>query len=91
MKLSNKNLQETKEFVNFCHQNKLLANFLDIYPQFNDFQPNISSELFVIHPQRTALLRMKYKERFNNEVFVNAIKFMIASMSALKTLKESNK
>lgn len=81
------NLSDTGEFVTFCHQNNLLVPFLEIYPGFGDFQPDHQSKLFVIHPQRTALLRMKYKERFENESFVEGIKATISSMSNLAVLK----
>ena len=84
------NLSDTGEFVTFCHQNKLLVPFLDVYPGFSDFQPNYQSKLFVIHPQRTALLRMKYKERFENESFVEGIKATISSMSNLAVLKDAH-
>jgi Fe-S-cluster containining protein len=81
------NLSDTGEFVTFCHQNNLLVPFLEIYSGFSDFQPDQQSKLFVIHPQRTALLRMKYKERFENESFVEGIKATVASMSNLAVLK----
>jgi Fe-S-cluster containining protein len=84
------NLSDTGEFVTFCHQNNLLVPFLEIYPGFSDFQPDQQSKLFVIHPQRTALLRMKYKERFENESFVEGIKATISSMSNLSVLKAAS-
>lgn len=85
------NLKDTGDFVLFCHQNNLLVPFLEIYPDFKDFQPAHLSKLYVIHPQRTALLRMKYKERFENETFVNAIKATIASISNVLTLQNAAK
>ena len=87
MDVTVQNLSDTGEFVTFCHQNNLLVPFLDVYPGFSDFQPDEQSKLFVIHPQRTALLLMKYKERFENENFIEAMKATIASMSNLSVLK----
>jgi hypothetical protein len=86
---SAQNLSDTGEFVTFCHENNLLVSFAEMYPGFTDFQPDYISSLYVIHPQRTALLRMKYKERFENETFLNAIRYMIASMNTIPLLKNS--
>lgn len=79
----------TENFVNFCLKKNILTALKDFYannPLYLNFKPSLIDDLYIIHPQRIAVMRMQDKSMFDgNEHF---LKFIITITSSVKNIQE---
>jgi hypothetical protein len=82
--------EETKKFVDFCVKGNFLVKFTDYYntnEKYIEFRKEMNERLYIIHPQRLAVMRMRDKNIFlNNEKFFNYILTIISSIQNIDIL-----
>jgi Fe-S-cluster containining protein len=82
--------ERSEEFVKFCLKNNFLVAYKDLYgtqPLYANFKPTLIDHLYVLHPQRIAVMRMQNKTLFEgNEDFLLYIQQMIGSYKNIEVL-----
>ena len=85
----------TGKLVDFCVKNNFLISYSDFYkdkPLYMGFKPSLTGQLYLLHPQRIAVMRMQNKELFaGNEDILQSVMMIVAShknIETLHTLKE---
>ncbi len=92
----NKNIiyKRSKEFVDFCLKNNFLVAYKDLYassPLHLAFKPTLIDDLYMLHPQRIAVMRMQNKALFEgNDDFLLYIQQIIGSYKLIPTLFNCN-
>lgn len=84
------NFSDSAEFTRFCLDSNLLVAYKDFYaqkPLYTDFKPSLLEKLYMLHPQRIAVMRMKNKELFaNNPLYLSYVTSMIQSYGNIEKL-----
>jgi len=64
-----KNSDDTGAFVKFCLDSNFLVSYKDFYassPLHQNFKPSLIDQLYILHPQRIGVMRMRNKEIFKD-------------------------
>jgi Fe-S-cluster containining protein len=84
------NFSDSADFTRFCLDTNLLVAYKDFYaqkPLYLDFKPSLLEQLYMLHPQRIAVMRMKNKELFaHNPFYLNYVMHMIQSYGHIEKL-----
>ena len=87
-----KNNNETEAFVKFCLDSNFLVAYKDFYASsamHQNFKPSLLDQLFILHPQRIGVMRMKNKDIFNeNPEYLEYIVSIIKSQSHIQKLHD---
>lgn len=80
----------TGKFVDFCVKNNFLVPYINYYANnalYLNFKPSLSEQLYILHPQRIAVMRMQNKELFlGHDDFLQHIMMISASHKNIETL-----
>jgi len=89
------NVDESADFVNFCVSNNFLVAYKDFFaekPLYLNFKPSLLNQLFILHPQRIAVMRMKNKDIFTHKPqYLTFVANIIQSHSHIEKLFEKIK
>lgn len=81
---------ESGDFVDFCVKNNFLVPYTNFYknqPLYMEFKPTLVEDLYVLHPQRIAVMRMQNKELFaGHDDFLQYVMMIIGSSKNIETL-----
>ena len=80
----------TGKLVDFCVKNNFLVSYSDFYkekPLYMGFKPSLSGQLYLLHPQRIAVMRMQNKELFaGHDDILHSVMMIVASHKNIETL-----
>jgi Fe-S-cluster containining protein len=84
------NIDDSERFTNFCLKNNLLVAYKDFYAKSAlhlEFKPSLVEQLFMLHPQRLGVMRMKNKLLFEGvEEYLPLVVKMISSYATIENL-----
>jgi Fe-S-cluster containining protein len=85
-----KNNNDSGAFVKFCLDSNFLVSYKDFYassPLHQNFKPSLLDQLYILHPQRIGVMRMKNKEIFKDTPeYLDYIVSIIKSQSNIEKL-----
>jgi Fe-S-cluster containining protein len=85
-----KNNDNSEAFVKFCLNSNFLVSYKDFYissPLHQNFKPSLLDQLYILHPQRIGVMRMKNKEIFKDSPeYLDYIVSIIKSQSNIEKL-----
>ena len=78
----------TQAFVEFCLKSNLLICLKDFYsnnPLYLNFKPSIVDSLYIVHPQRVAVMRIQNKAMFDGKE--HFLQFIITITNSIKNIQ----